>query len=299
MEWKVLDRASFEAELCFGRLGPVGIVRTVSRAATVEHSETHVRQTAERNAFLIMPIAGTAALSCYGREATLEEGDLALSDSFAPSKVVLNSTNQALLLAIPHQVLTLHVPNPDAIFGVRLPGRCGLGHTINVLLQSLWAQAERGLPPQYGQQVADSLLALIATAYAIERTVDVPESSVTVARRAQIKRFIETHLRNPALNAVAIAKALELSPRYVRMVFAAENEHISAYVLRRRLEECARQLCHKPWLRRSITETAFDWGFTSTAYFTRAFKQQFGVTPTHYRHARSATNDNGVEVATD
>jgi AraC-like DNA-binding protein len=75
------------------------------------------------------------------------------------------------------------------------------------------------------------------------------------------------------------------SPRYVRMVFAAENEHPSAYVLRRRLDEYAEQLCHKLWLGRSITETAFDWGFTSPACFTRTFKQQFGVTPTAYRHA--------------
>jgi AraC-like DNA-binding protein len=244
-----------------------------------------------------MPIKGTAALSCYGREAMLEEGDFALSDSFAASKVVLNSTNQSLVLAVPYHLFAIHVAKPEAVFGLRMQGRCGLSQTINVVLQSLWAQAEHGLPPQYGQQVADSLLALIATAYAIERTADVAESSLMVARRAQIKRFIETHLRNPDLNAVAIAKALELSPRYVRMVFAAENEHISAYVLRRRLEECARQLCHKPWLRRSITETAFDWGFTSTAYFTRAFKHQFGVTPSRYRLARSATNESGVEIA--
>ena len=38
---------------------------------------------------------------------------------------------------------------------------------------------------------------------------------------------------------------------------------------------------------RSITETAFDWGFTNTAYFTRAFKQQFGETPTGYRRSRA------------
>lgn len=296
MEWKPLDRASFEAELRFHTLGPVGLVRTVSRAATIEHSEAHVRQTAERNAFLIMPIEGTATLTCRGQEAVLEAGDFALSDSFAASKVVLHSTNQALLLAVPYRVLEMHVPQPEAILGVRVRGRCGLGHTINVLLHSLWAQAEQGLPPRYGQQVADSLLALIATAYAMERTADVADSSLMVTRRAQIKRFIETHLRNPDLNAVAIAKALGLSPRYVRMVFAAENEHISSYVLRRRLEECARQLCQSPWLRRSITETAFDWGFTNTAYFARAFKRQFGVTPSRYRLARSAKSGNGVEA---
>lgn len=299
LEVKPLDRASFEAELSFDVLGTVGIVRTISRAATIEHSEKHVQQTADRTAFLIMPIQGTATLSCYGREAALAEGDFGLSDSFAASKVVLNSTNHALLLAIPYRLLTIHLPNPEVFFGLRVSGRCGLGHTINALVQSLWAQAEQGLPSRHGHRVADSLLALIATAYAIEQRADIAESSLTAVRRLQIKRFIEAHLPNPDLNAVAIAKALELSPRYVRMVFAAENEHISAYVLRRRLEECARQLRHKSQLGRSITETAFDWGFTSTAYFARTFKQQFGVTPTCYRHARSMTNGNDVEITAE
>jgi AraC-like DNA-binding protein len=168
-----------------------------------------------------------------------------------------------------------------------------LGPTINAFVRSLWQQAEQGLPPQCGQQIADSLLALVAAAYAIEQAEEISESSLAAARRAQIKRFIETHLHDAELNAVTIAKALTLSPRYVRMVFAAENEHISAYVLRRRLEECAKRLGHRSCLGRSITETAFDWGFTNTAYFTRAFKQQFGVTPTVYRcaHAPAARQD--------
>jgi AraC-like DNA-binding protein len=237
-----------------------------------------------------MPTQGAIALSCYGRETVLEEGDFGLSDSFAASTVVLNSTNQALMLAIPYEVLATHVPDPQSFFGLRVPGSRGLGQLVNALLRSVWTQAEHGLPAQVGPQVAHSLLALAATAYALEHRTDVARSSLTAARRAQIKRFIELHLRDTDLNAVNIGRALALSPRYVRMVFAAENEPVSAYVLRRRLDECAKQLCHTLWRGRSITETAFDWGFTSTAYFTRAFKQQFGVTPTSYRLARSATS---------
>ena len=48
---------------------------------------------------------------------------------------------------------------------------------------------------------------------------------------------------------------------------------------------------------RSITETAFDWGFTNTAYFTRAFKEQFGETPTGYRRARRNAEIDGASRA--
>ena len=289
LEVTPFDRGTFEAEIRFDTLGTVGLARTTSRAATIEHSEQHVNQTTTRQAFLIMPTRGAVALSCYGREAVLEEGDFALSDSLAASSAVLNSTNRSLLLSIPYEVLTTHIPDPRPFFGLRISGSHGFGQTVNTLLRSVWAQAEQGIPSQAGPQVAHSLLALVAMAYAMEHQTDIAESSLTAARRGQIKRFIELHLRDTDLSAVTIAKALTLSPRYVRMVFAAENEHISAYVLRRRLEECAKQLRNRLWLGRSITETAFDWGFCSTAHFTRVFKQQFGVTPSDYRHARSTT----------
>jgi AraC-like DNA-binding protein len=70
------------------------------------------------------------------------------------------------------------------------------------------------------------------------------------------------------------------------MVFAAEHESISDYILRRRLEECAVQLGNVLWTGRSITEIAFDWGFSSMAHFTRAFKERFAVTPSEYKRTR-------------
>lgn len=297
MEVRPLDRASFEARLRVTMLGDVGIVRRCSRAATIEHNATHVQLTAVRNAIMLMPLQGALKLSCYGRESRLDEGDFALSDSFATSTTVLESANQALLLTIPYKILANHTPNPDVLFGRRVQGGRGFGQTINTFIQGLWTHLEQGLPPECGSQIANSLVALVATACAIEHTADIAESSLAVARRMQIKRFIELHLRDPDLSAVTIAEALCLSPRYVRMVFAAEHEHISAYVLRRRLEECAKQLTDRRWMSRSITETAFDWGFTNTAYFTRAFKQQFGDTPTGYRRARIADKMDGASQA--
>jgi AraC family transcriptional activator of tynA and feaB len=288
MEVLPLEKSSFEAELRVATLGDVGIVRTFSRAATIEHNAKHVQATAARNAIMLMPIEGALTVSCYGRDSRLDEGDFVLSDSFATSTTVLGSDNQALLLTIPYKMLAIHAPHPDVFFGRKVLGSRGFGHTINTFVRGLWTHLEQGLPPECGSQIANSLLALVATACALEHTADIVESSLAIARRMQIKRYIELHLRDPDLSAVTIAGALCLSPRYIRMVFAAEHEHVSAYVLRRRLEECAKQLVDRRWMGRSITETAFDWGFTNTAYFTRAFKQQLGETPTGYRRRRGA-----------
>ena len=283
LEVRPVDRGTFAAAFSTDMLGPVSIARTFSLPATIEHTDRHVTQTNERRVFLLMPIQGQVLSSHYGREVTLVEGDFALTDSFAPIRTVLAEPNYALSLTLSYDTLTMYVPNPDVLFGLRVSGRTGFGHTVNTLLRSVWVQVEQGLPAQFGPTVAKSLLELVATAYAIEHAAEIAESSLLTGRRSQIKRFIETHLRDSDLTATAIANALDVSPRYIRMVFTAEPESISDYILRRRLEECARQLANVLWLGRSITETAFEWGFSSMAHFTRAFKERFAVTPTQYR----------------
>ena len=269
-------------------LGPVSIMRTFATPATVERTAEHVARSTARLAFLVMPIDGEMRSWHYGREMSLGEGDFALYDSAAPCRLLLASDNEAISLAIPYRLLTLHIPEPDGLFARRISGRDGFGTAVSTMLRGVWRHVEQGLPAELGPNVAKTLLDLLATCYALEAGTDAAESSMARTRRAQVKRHIESRLRDPDLNAVTIAEALHLSPRYVRMVFAAEGESVSAYILRRRLEECARQLGDRLWQGRSITETALQWGFTSVAHFTRSFKGHFGVTPSWYRRAGSA-----------
>lgn len=296
LEVRPADRESFDAAFSTDTLGPALIAKTFSRPATIEHTDKHVAQSGERRVLLLLTIEGRVSLSNHGREALLEEGDFVLSDSFAPSRTILAQPNHALSLCLPYDALTAYIPNPEAAFGLRMPGDHGFGHTVNMMLRSVWAQVERGLPARFGPTIARNLLEMVAAAYALEHDAQIAESSLASGRRCQVKRFIETHLRDSDLAATTIGSALGVSPRYVRMVFTAEHESVSDYILRRRLEECALQLTSVLWLGRSITETAFDWGFCSMAHFTRAFKERFALTPTQYRrlhgspHLSTATN---------
>ena len=89
----------------------------------------------------------------------------------------------------------------------------------------------------------------------------VADAAITGARRVQIKRYIEANLRNPDLSVRMVASAFSISPRYLHILFTSENETVSSYILRRRLEECGKQLTDMMWQRRTITEIAF--GITS------------------------------------
>jgi AraC family transcriptional regulator, positive regulator of tynA and feaB len=80
-----------------------------------------------------------------------------------------------------------------------------------------------------------------------------------------------------------VAAQLRVSSRYLRMIFAASRESVSSYILRRRLEECARQLADPRWRAHSISDIAFRWGFNSAPHFSRSFRDLYGTSPREYR----------------
>ena len=125
-------------------------------------------------------------------------------------------------------------------------------------------------------------------AYAIGFEEQAEGSAIVMSRQAEVIRFIEDNLRDPELSPASVAAGLRISPRYLRTLFAGRGEKASTYIVRRRLEECAKQLRNPSWAGHTLTEIAFAWGFNSAAHFTRTFHEHFGMAPRNYR--RSASN---------
>jgi len=68
-------------------------------------------------------------------------------------------------------------------------------------------------------------------------------------------------------------------------VLRAAGEPFSEYLLRRRLEQCARLLRDAAWDGRTVTEIAFYSGFSDASHFGRVFKARFGLAPRDYRRS--------------
>ncbi|HEY1610057.1 MAG TPA: AraC family transcriptional regulator [Paraburkholderia sp.] len=104
--------------------------------------------------------------------------------------------------------------------------------------------------------------------------------------------FIETRL-GTELTLADIARCAGLS-RYVllRAFGAATGQSVMRYVRGRRLSEAARQLVAGA---SDILTVALDAGYGSHEAFTRAFRDQFGLTPDTVRAQRRLDNVNLVE----
>ena len=80
-----------------------------------------------------------------------------------------------------------------------------------------------------------------------------------------------------------IARRAGLSPRYLNGLFGDEGASLMRHVWRRRLEQCAKDLCDPRRAGERVAEIAFRWGFNDASHFSRAFRQQFGSAPGEFQ----------------
>jgi len=283
LETRPANASQFDAEVRCLDSGRLRMAQAVSRAATVSRSKAQASRLDEHRYFLHVQVDGQLLIRQEGHEALLECGDLVLSDSTLPYTLSYDDACSTLVLIVGEAELKRHLPTPEEMIGVKLSGEKGLSQTTSLMLRNVWEQAA-SLPPELGSRIADSLLDVFATACTETRGLVVADAAVVGSRRIQIKRHIEANLRDPDLSVRSVAAAFGISARYLHILFANEKETVSSYILRRRLEECGRQLADALWQRRTITEIAFGWGFNNATHFARVFRNHYGTSPRDYRN---------------
>ena len=95
-----------------------------------------------------------------------------------------------------------------------------------------------------------------------------------------VMKYIREHISEP-LNRETLAEVAGFSVPHFHRVFTAHvGESAISYVRRLRLERAARKLRMGAV---DITEVALAAGYDTHAAFSKAFKQQFGLSPSEFR----------------
>jgi AraC-like DNA-binding protein len=277
------DSRTFDAEAGTESLGPIVFTRTTSPPATIELSEGRGVLDPPLRYTLLLPLVGNLRVSHHGTDHELEAGDFVLIDTRPPSRLSFAQPNQSIILSLAPATLAAHLPDAETLRSVPVHGDGGMGRVAGEMIKCLWQELVVGLPSELGPTIASNLLDVIASAYAAEHGIDIHGATRAKARKLQVKRFVEAHLKDPHLSPRFIAESLHLSSRYVRLLFAEEDEHLSSYILRRRLEKCAEQIRKSAWTRTTITDIALAWGFSSMSHFARVFRAHFDMTAGEYR----------------
>jgi AraC-like DNA-binding protein len=164
-----------------------------------------------------------------------------------------------------------------------MSGSTGASALASQFFQGFWQRCGEVHTEEVVKQLLDVALRLVASSYSDLPQSQVERSCLQAAHRMRIIQYIERHLRDPELSPSRIASALRMTPGYLHRILCNEPESASRYIMRRRLEECARALADPAQRSRSVTDLAFEYGFNSLAHFSRAFREHHGVTAREFR----------------
>jgi AraC family transcriptional regulator, positive regulator of tynA and feaB len=278
-----IDRRAFVGRLTRTQVGEIRMAEARSDPAIVRHSRQHVARCREAIFMLCLQLDGVSINRQQGRESVLRYGDFHLLDSSRPYEVSFQQSNRMLVLSIPHADLVRRMPNPESVVAIPMSGRNGVAGLLSSLLCNFWQQRRTGDETFLSPRFSEAILDLVASVYAGINAAVPAGASIAMARREQIRGYIETHLHDPTLTPGSVAAAVHLSARRLHQLFEADGETVGAYILRRRLEECARAMSDASQRSRTVTEIAFLHGFNNASHFGRVFRERYQATPSDYR----------------
>jgi AraC-like DNA-binding protein len=232
--------------------------------------------------FLKLVTSGSVLIGQHGEQRAFGPGSMVLMDPARSFTDEFVERTRLIAMRIPkqamrarglrHSLSTLVVPDlasPDVL-------------AVRDFLLCVVKQA--GVPSprtreRFGEQVLD-LMDVILNGSA--HSAHGRSSEATLLRA---KRLIARRIGEPQISVAQIAAEMNISANHLNRIFKTDGVSVMRYLWLLRLEHAARLLTGASTQRLQVQQIAYQCGFTSTAHFSRTFRQRYGVSP---RDAASA-----------
>jgi len=276
-------RLTFDAHIEMGYLGNLELVLFHNSPMRVSHTSRHIAHAKSGHVFVCRQVAGKMFLEQESREIALGAGEMTLLDPLLPYEGSFSADSETLVLKVPRRDLEARVGKTrDMVTRPIKPIRAEdrLMSSLLVMLPSLAGKMNSTSEEMVGSHALD----LIALSLAKTMEAECPRvSSAKALVLLSVRSVIEARLRDPSLDAQAVADAVGVSVRYVNDVLADHDTSIMRLIQERRLARCRYALQDPNQAHRTVSEIAYGWGFSDMTHFGRRFRKAYGILPSEYQ----------------
>lgn len=269
---------AFNASLSLWQLSELRMVRPVSTAAVVSRSPRSQARYATPQYILHTLTRGSATLHQRGRSVHLTEGDMVICASDETYRFDALTTHEMMVVEMDATALSSRLPNVDDFVARRISASLPGARLLRRFKESLWLEAREKLPAAQWQMHAGVLSDLIVA------SLDADELDPGTTGDALFKRMqnmIAERLGDFDLGPAELARELGVPLRTLQATTARAGTTVSRVITSLRLQRAAHLLVSQE--ARSITQIAFECGFSDPSHFARRFTQAFGTSPKKYQ----------------
>jgi AraC-like DNA-binding protein len=263
---------TFAASATRWPLGTLALVRTTHGRGAGRRGRAEIAASEHDVLGMLYLRSGTIGLDFDGCQTTLGAGELVVWDGARRGGFMTRGAVDNQTLVIPRDRLRIVAPEYEAMigrpFGSDHPAARLMGSFLGSLMPVVGS-----LDPPAREAVADAAVDLARALVAPHSANEWPQQAA--ALMTAVRLYIDEHLGDPNLSPASIAKANAISVRTLHRLFESADDSVSAVIREGRLNRCHRELlCGTD---ESVTAIAFRWGFRNMSFFSRLFRERYGV----------------------
>jgi AraC-like DNA-binding protein len=276
-------RASFGATMTSYQFADIAIAAGHSSAATYERTKQTIARSRVDTICLLVYSEGGSRLDADGLPVEIRPGDVCIFDMTRPSTVQAPDFKN-LSIVLPRSLLEQSIVDLDSVHGLVLQRSSPLNAMLVNHLQTMYAHAGalNLSEARAAAQVATALVAAFAGASADGRNAI--RNAAAAASQQAARRIIDANLHDRNLGPALLCRQLGVSRTKLYRLFDAEGG-VGHYILERRLTRAYQSLLDSAHAHESIGAIAAQCGFSNVSVFSRAFRQNHGMSPSELRDA--------------
>lgn len=239
--------------------------------------ETDIRKDPRDHIMLYLVTKGEVGLAQSGRAVTVNCGDVVLYDQAKPFTLDFIGDARGLVMAIPRSQATTRLENVASLTARSIAKKTQAARFTRSVLSQFQHEEDgdvAGISPKMQASALDLIFG------SIEHFFHVPDRLYQGHRPEQlrkVKEYLVHSLADTSLSVDKICATQGVSARSLNRLFSSQGTTPMRWLWQMRLEEAYRLIGQGR--SESITDIAFDTGFTDVSHFSRAFKKAFGQTP--------------------
>ncbi|WP_406828715.1 helix-turn-helix domain-containing protein [Microbulbifer sp. ARAS458-1] len=261
----------------------------VSDSFLVDHkakrTQAHIAD-GDDSMLLVIPRQGVLGInSASGDEWMCAPGQLHLLPLEDPFISQNNGAFSVTSVSLPRKFLETRLSSPGKVIGKSFqPADSNAYSLLLGYLENLNRTGEI-LSGPVANLAELQIMDLAALVLGVDRETSVVAGNrgVRQARYQAMRNYIKLRMFDADLNADVVAQHFNISPQYLRKIFSEFNLTFTDYLNAIRLDWVYKNLANPADSRNYISTLAYRAGFSNLAWFNRAFKRRFGLSPSDVR----------------
>ncbi len=281
------NRRHFRGSIDIRDIGNICVSRMRSDSHLLRRTPSSIAKSSKDTLLFVIPTKGSFSYEHIGREGFVRPGDALLIKSSEPYMTACSDNYENICFEVDALKLTYRVVNIEDACGrtMRLDqsSKWFFKQTLGSMLDIGDETDESNMTVM--NELSEFIVNLAVTNIGLQflNSGSGETGSYRGGLRQRITAYILENLTDPEMTPQSVAAAHDISASYLHKLFHSTGTSVNRLIIERRLSMCMERLKNPALDGLTITEIAFQSGFSNAAHFSSRFRKRYGISPREAR----------------